>query len=372
MRKQGWTTVRGWVGDVPTIDQNVGLRKNGWTTVKNWVGDPLPIDQRVELKKHNWNTVKGWVGDIPPVDQNVGLKKNNWTTVHGWVGDPSPIDQKIGLAKHNWFSVKGWIGDVPDIDQRVSLKKNGWDNLHSFVKGNTPDTVDVRINLISQWKGKIKEFFGLASGGIVTAGGGIQMLASGGVITPNMWQSIPKYANGTNNIHGSMFIAGEAGAELVGHVNGTTEVLNRFQLAQVMHQSIVSGMAQFAGFWQDMSRDIITCTNGIINAIAVCTSQINENILSSNRMAYDPHNTLSRDMYEESKQAYVSSNNDDTLMKNMRDFYHEYVEPTLREIAADTKRQADKDEKTVVQVGNRVVNDAITTQRRANGYSFTG
>ena len=372
LRKQGWTTVRGWVGDVPTIDQNVGLRKNGWTTVKNWVGDPLPIDQRVELKKHNWNTVKGWVGDIPPVDQNVGLKKNNWTTVHGWVGDPSPIDQKIGLAKHNWFSIKGWIGDVPDIDQRVSLKKNGWDNLHSFVKGNTPDTVDVRINLISQWKGKIKEFFGLASGGIVTAGGGIQMLASGGVITPNMWQSIPKYANGTNNIHGSMFIAGEAGAELVGHVNGTTEVLNRFQLAQVMHQSIVSGMAQFAGFWQDMSRDIITCTNGIINAIAVCTAQINENILSNNRMAYDPHNTLSRDMYEESKQAYISSNNDDTLMKNMRDFYHEYVEPTLREIAADTKRQADKDEKTVVQVGNRVVNDAITTQRRANGYSFTG
>ena len=372
LRKQGWTTVRGWVGDVPTIDQNIGLRKNGWTTVKNWVGDPLPIDQRVELKKHNWNTVKGWVGDIPPVDQNVGLKKSNWTTVHGWVGDPSPIDQKIGLAKHNWFSVKGWIGNVPDIDQRVSLKKNGWDNLHSFVKGNTPDTVDVRINLISQWKGKIKEFFGLASGGIVTAGGGIQMLAGGGVITPNMWQSIPKYANGTNNIHGSMFIAGEAGAELVGHVNGTTEVLNRFQLAQVMHQSIVSGMAQFAGFWQDMSRDIITCTNGIINAIAVCTSQINENILSSNRMAYDPHNTLSRDMYEESKQAYVSSNNDDTLMKNMRDFYHEYVEPTLREIAADTKRQADKDEKTVVQVGNRVVNDAITTQRRANGYSFTG
>ena len=77
-------------------------------------------------------------------------------------------------------------------------------------------------------------------------------------------------------------------------------------------------------------------------------------------------------MYEDSKQAYVNSNNDDTLMKNIRDFYHEYVEPTLREIATDTKRQADKDEKTVVQVGNRVVNDAITTQRRANGYSFTG
>ena len=54
----------------------------------------------------------------------------------------------------------------------------------------------------------------------------------------------------------------------------------------------------------------------------------------------------------------------------MREFYHEYVEPTLREIAADTKRQADKNEKTVVQVGNRVIDDAVTTQRRANGFSF--
>ena len=84
---------------------------------------------------------------------------------------------------------------------------------------------------------------------------------------------------------------------------------------------------------QDISRDIITCTNGIINAIAVCTSQVNESILANNHIGYDTHNTLSRDMYEDSKQAYVNSNNDDTLMKNIRDFYHEYVEPTLREIA---------------------------------------
>ena len=370
LRKNNWTTVRNWVGDVPNIDQDISLRKRGWDTVKNWVGNVPTIDQNVELRKQGWHNIRSWIGDVPNIDQNVELRKQGWNTIRNWVGDVPSIDQSIDLKKHNWNSVRTWIGDLPNIDQSITLRKQGWDNLHNFVKGNTPDTVDVRVNLISQWKGKIKEFFGLASGGIVTAGGGIQMLASGGVITPNMWNSIPKYANGTNNIHGSMFIAGEAGAELVGHVNGTTEVLNRFQLAQVMHHSIVSGMAKFAGFWQDMSRDIITCTNGIINAIAVCTSQINESILSNHSMGYDPHNTLSRDMYEESKQAYVSSNNDDTLMKNMREFYHEYVEPTLREIAADTKRQADKDEKTVVQVGNRVVNDVITTQRRANGFSF--
>lgn len=56
----------------------------------------------------------------------------------------------------------------------------------------------------------------------------------------------------------------------------------------------------------------------------------------------------------------------------MEDFYHEYVEPTMAQMADDMRRQADKEEKTVVQVGNRVVTDAVTTQKKANGYSFTG
>lgn len=56
----------------------------------------------------------------------------------------------------------------------------------------------------------------------------------------------------------------------------------------------------------------------------------------------------------------------------MEEFYHEYVEPTMVQMADDMRRQADKEEKTVVQVGNRVVTDAVTTQKKANGYSFTG
>ena len=36
----------------------------------------------------------------------------------------------------------------------------------------------------------------------------------------------------------------------------------------------------------------------------------------------------------------------------------------------DMRRQADKNEQTIVQIGNRTVNDAVTTQRKANGYVF--
>lgn len=59
------------------------------------------------------------------------------------------------------------------------------------------------------------------------------------------------------------------------------------------------------------------------------------------------------------------------FMEAMQEFYHEYMEPTLLQMAEDMRRQADKPEQTVVQVGNRTITDAVTTQQKANGYSFT-
>lgn len=77
---------------------------------------------------------------------------------------------------------------------------------------------------------------------------------------------------------------------------------------------------------------------------------------------------LAEHIYEQSSSYNHSS---DSMGRTMREFYREYVEPTLKEIANDTKRQADKSEKTVVQIGNRTVTDAVIEQQEANGYSFT-
>ena len=56
---------------------------------------------------------------------------------------------------------------------------------------------------------------------------------------------IPQYASG-GRVHGSIFLAGEAGAELVGHVGGRTEVLNRSQLAATMYSAVRSAMGGIA------------------------------------------------------------------------------------------------------------------------------
>ena len=388
--KDGWSSVKNWIGNIPAVKQGVGLLKSGWSTVKNWIGNIPTVDQAVALAKSGWQTVKGWIGNIPGVSQAVSLAKSGWNSVREWVGNIPVVSQGISLLKSGWSTVKNWIGSLPVIAQGISLFKSGWTTIKNWIGSHTVGvgislwkdgwrsissfvgtSVSVGISLFKSGWTSIKKFFGLANGGIVGANGGVKMFASGGIITPNMWKAMPKYAGGTNRAHGSMFVAGESGAELVGHVNGTTEVLNRFQLASVMHSSIVSGMAQFSGYWQSMSRDIVTCANGIINAVVVSTAGINENLVLASASGYDPYNSLAQTVYEDSKKSYDGAYSDDSWSRNMREFYHEYVEPTLKEIATDTKRQADKKEQTIVKVGNRTINDAVTTQKEANGFSFT-
>lgn len=112
---------------------------------------------------------------------------------------------------------KGWSG--------TPQKALGIDNLKTTITANfkkgTNDTVQV------------------------SGGGGTWRLAVkelGGIFSNGRWSNIPQYASGTLNA-GSVFVAGEAGPELVGHVGGRTEVLNKSQLASAMYSAVHSAMS---------------------------------------------------------------------------------------------------------------------------------
>ncbi len=79
------------------------------------------------------------------------------------------------------------------------------------------------------------------------------------------------------------------------------------------------------------------------------------------------------DAFSKSVSADVTSSRNFSVTgfkEGMEEFYREYIEPTLSQMADDMRRQADKNEQTIVQIGNRTVTDAVTTQRKANGYVF--
>lgn len=74
----------------------------------------------------------------------------------------------------------------------------------------------------------------------IAAGGGWYYMskATGGAFYGGSWHNIPQYASGGRPEHGSLFVAGEAGPELVGAINGRTEVLNRTQLGSVIASGV--------------------------------------------------------------------------------------------------------------------------------------
>ena len=323
----------------------------------------------VSLEKSGWTTFKNWIGTVPTIEQNVSLKKSGWTTVKNWIGTLPVISQGISLQKSGWTSIKTWIGAVSDVLQGVALSKSGWTTVSGWVSNSIGGSVTVTVNLRKGWEGTLKKWRGLEDGGIIGANGSIKVYGSGGIITPNsFWNAIPKYAGGISKPHGSMFVAGENGAELVGHVNGNTEVLNRFQLGQVMHTSIIGGMRLFTGYWRTMNSQMVQSANAIISSILVSADTITASLASPS--GYDPYRTMTRTIFEEGNSAYNDTESDESMYSSMRDFYREFVEPTIKEIAADTKRQADKEERTVVQIGSRTITETVDTQRKANGYVF--
>ena len=359
--KSGWDTVKKWIGEIPTLDQAIQLIKNGWETVKTWIGNIPVLSQAISLIKSGWSTVKNWIGNIPTLDQAIQLIKSGWTTVANWIGSIPVLSQGIKLIKSGWSSLSSWIGTASSVG--ISLWKNGWSSISSFVG----TSVSVGISLFKSGWTSIKKFFGLENGGILGANGGVKIFGSGGIISgQRFWNAIPKYANGTTRAHGSLFVAGENGEEMVGHVNGTTEVLNRFQLGQIMYSSIVTGMNQFGGYFGRLNSHLSTCTNAVIRTILTESDVLNANYAS--QMSYDPSNALSRTVYDDSSAARRSS--EGSMYADMRDFYRDFVEPSVNRMVAATEKQADKEEQTIVEIGGRRITEAVEKQQNANGYKF--
>ena len=129
---------------------------------------------------------------------------------------------------------KGWSGSV---GKALGIPKEQFIGV-SLTKGSNPTaTINVTKKQVSINTG----------GGGHSPGQTIYLPeALGGAFYGNFWHSIPQYAGGTLNAYGSLFLAGEAGPELVGHVGGRTEVLNKSQLASAMFSAVRSAMAPVA------------------------------------------------------------------------------------------------------------------------------
>lgn len=142
------------------IQLGVSLAKKGWSTIKKWVGSIPTLSQAVQLVKSKWSSVKRWIGNLPNISQGVGLAKKGWSSVSRWIGSMPTLSAKIKLVKSGWSTIKKWLGNL-DYKLNFKLPKIGvnWGSktfagfkisypkgFYTYARGGFPDVGELFIS----------------------------------------------------------------------------------------------------------------------------------------------------------------------------------------------------------------------------------
>ena len=250
-----------FTADVSDFQDSIPAAKK---IIEKWNAKLESADDEIEDKNipftarlNNWFKDKSvWKGE-DWTSIGFGARLNNWFKDKSvWKGeDWTSIG--FGARLNNWFKDKTvWKGeDWTSIP--FAAKLNDWFRDLSVWKGDDWTSIGFAARLIdwfkdtTVWKkswdsigfvAKLTDIDTSQLGSVITIGGqSFIARAAGGVFSGGVWRDIPQYAGGTTNA-GSVFVAGEAGPELVGHIGGRTEVLNRSQLAATMNYAVSAGM----------------------------------------------------------------------------------------------------------------------------------
>lgn len=214
------TTSKWWyVTDGLTKDEKTLKTTSKWWYVK----DGLTTDEKTLKTTSRWWYVK----DGLTKDEKTLKTTSKWW----WTNDGLTDNQKTFKTTSKWWwtqdglsaSQKTISSTAYIADYRVddNLKYYGYMSVNAYlnIKGQT-NTPTVAVN--AYYTNQVKARGGAYSGGV--------------------WRDIPQYANG-GSPHGSMFIAGESGPEIVGHIGGRTEVLNKSQIASAIYSATRSAMS---------------------------------------------------------------------------------------------------------------------------------
>lgn len=214
--------------------------------LSDWKMDPVEIPAKADLQSAK-DSIPSTQKQLSTVSKFTSAQNKLTTT------------QSTIATKANFTSYKKGFGSYVDAKANLTTYKKAWGkyidtkaNLTSYYRDWTGGPwIDTKANLTNyyrDWSGapwinakaNITSASASSANGIVVAGGlTLYTKALGGAFFGGKWHDIPQYASGTLNA-GSMFVAGEAGPELVGHINGRTEVLNASQIASAIAAGVSS------------------------------------------------------------------------------------------------------------------------------------
>lgn len=195
-------------------------------------------------------------------------------------------------ARRGYTPIVGTYGQINSAGVKKgytpTIKTKGQVNSVTIKKGYTP-TLRAKVNVVGQANtptisAKVKAVDNIWA----------RNSAKGGVYSGSVWRNLPQFASGgimrvagkiaqfaAGGIpnHGTMFVAGEKGSEIVGNIGGRTEILNKSQLASVMYSAVLDGMLTAVN---GLARAINECTIACTNAAIINLGYILENLRSIN------------------------------------------------------------------------------------------
>lgn len=190
-------------------------------------------------------------------DSIVALKSRNQTTdkqyQDGANGGKKLTQSTLGMNTKNTTSAdefkKGGNGGKSLVNSTVAVNaKNAtsFSNLSSGANGGhkiTGQTISIAARISTSWNDLVSGF----KNKVLNIGGKVVGKADGGVLVGNAWKSVHAYANGNPNINsGQMFVAREAGPELVGRIGSHTAVLNNNQIVASVSDGVARAILSVA------------------------------------------------------------------------------------------------------------------------------
>ena len=280
---------------IQVVQSSKNWVKNAWDVFHN-TGEKT-IKRAVQAVKGSWNA-SAW--DIfhnvtaKTIKRAVQAVKGSWSD-KAWDIFKNTSDKfvkrtmQLGKSSVNWND-KAWdvfhnTGEkfvkrtIQVVKSRLNWTKEAWEVFHNTADATIKRTIKVTLSVLSGAKDKILEWLGLEKeGGIYTVGIG--------------WKNIAQYASGGLPSHGTMFVAGESGAETVGHIHGRTEVLNQSQMAAVMYSSVLAAVSPVIGYMKECTNAIITNIGSELNYLKFMSGQLYDINLLSNSLSTNVGNIV--------------------------------------------------------------------------------
>lgn len=345
-----WSNVKTWwSGKVGAVQQFTTSVRNDsttwWNNVKMWWSGKVGAVKQFTTTVTNqasmwWNNVNVWwngkVGAVKQFTTSVANQASTWwsNVKTWWSGKVGAVQQFTTSVKNDsltwWSNVKTWwSGKVGAVQQFTTSVKNEastwWNNVKTWWSGkvgNLPVSVAIK-NEASTWWSNVKSWWSNAVGNLVTT----------------LSIKVPKVTVkwSTVTVFGKDF-SYPSGFGLSWNAKGG--ILDGAQIFGMMGNTLLGG--------GEAGKEAVLPLETHTEWMDTLAEKVRSGLPDENKGGME---------YGEFRRA-------------LADFYVEYVQGTVSQMATDMNRQANKKEQTTVQVGNRVITDAVRTQEEANGYRF--